>query len=913
MDENLINQTLDEYIVTEDIAVEEINVPTEDIEQEITIEEAVYDILVEPEEEIVVDISESMGWISGDSRYHSSLLGIDFPNQHPISAIEGLREELNEIERLQPMYSDEVNIANYYEWNNAAYNECGYFVSLAPDTSKIDICKGSDIFGVSVEAAGFIGGQDANIPRDNRYGLIATSGLVSVRCELEVEVGDYVISNAYGYATKSRSDYGYKVLALKNKNDVLYAIISLGVQADRMNALGTEVEAINSRVTANEQNIVSAINLASVAYNKSLEAAESSSVSEETVRNAIDSILNSEEKIKEFEQIVESTNVVSAQAKAIAESVSTSSITLCNQAINKANDAWAKADTVQSETYSLCAKIDKHSVGEYSQAYGLTLEQAQSILKLGMIYVPTPHEDERIHKEKYFWKSAEDESSIYYERTFTPGYLYEWREIPGSEIGIGWVTVDKNYGNLDNGLDDKKTPINTSAMAVYFNNTEIAIGNDNNNYAYWYTDSEEVYDLQGNIGIYDSYTLYHWENNHWVAVATLKGNVNNRMVSEIYQTTNEITMGVSNTRGCIAALSTSLTDVESRVQDVVKWTTGSDENGNSLSYNLATIDRSANKDGSSIALAVSDVNGNKVLNGATIVLNQEGRDSSIFVDADKINFNGGEIKFDATNINFDVDNYTIQSNKITFTADTDYSVIAANINMDGYVTFENLQNANGTTIINGANIATGTLNASQITTGTLGADVIYAGHLDASQITTGTLGAGFIDVADLSAFNATIGSFNINGSSIYHIQEVCIPQDANINKNPGVYIGADGIGLGHGAFYVTDQGVLMLNAYRGTNNTRYWTEMYGDEILCQSANGRCTQITDVGITTYSDYDTRIKKTQLNTDGIYVGDTCKIKVATPSKEYEGYSGNLEVQTSSGAKRLIFVNGIFVGTA
>lgn len=761
-------------------------------------------VLATEEYEVTMDEVTPIVMSEGGTMNHALLNNRELYDQHPITAITGLRDELDSIEALKTVYSDKRNVANYYKWNDAAYDEYGYFVSIVPDTSEIKICGGTDIFGVSVDGAGFIGGQDAT-PRDNTYGLIATSGLVDVRCESEVEVGNYVVSNAYGCATKSKSDYGYRVLALENKNGVLYAVISLGVQADRVNALGVEVEVLDSRVTANEENIVSATNLANIAHNKSLEAAESSSVSEEAVKKALESILNSEEKIKEFEQIVESANVAATQAKALAESAVTSSTTLCDQAIDRANDAWAKADEVETETYSLCAKIDKHSVGEYSQAYGLTLEQAQSILELGMIYVPTRHEDNGNHTEKYLWKYVEGEDPVYYERTFTPGYLYEWREIPGSEIGIGWVTVDKNYNETTEVDANEMDPINTSAMAVYFSSIEIAVGDDKNNYAYWYTDSKEVYDINGNTGVYEPYTLYHWENGHWAAVATLKGNVNNRMVSEVYQTTNEITLGVSNTRGCIAALSVSLSDTESKVQDMTKWTTGSDENGNSLSYNLATIDRSANKDGSSIALAVADVNGNKVLNGATIVLNQEGGDSSIYLDADKINFEAGDFTIDANKIDFTSEDFTLDASKIDFTGDDfsidankinfeaeDYSINASKITLDGETAFtvpETVEETaeDGTIVsktvtkINGGNIATGSIkaehleagaidvgeiDASQITSGTLDADRIGAGTITTTHLAAKSVTSTQISVSDLRAVSASIAGWTINTSSL---------------------------------------------------------------------------------------------------------------------------------------------------
>lgn len=701
MDENLINQTIDEYDITEDIETKEIDILVEDIEHEVLVEEISHDISVDSEDEVVIDVSEGMGWTSGDSRYHDSLLGIDFPRQHPIEAITGLREELDEIEKVKAVYSDRPNIANYYEWKDAAYDEYGYFVSLVPNTLKIDICSGADIFGVSVESAGFISIQDVDVPKNNMYGLVVTSGLVDVRCELDVEVGDYVVSNAYGYATKSNSNYGYRVLAQENKNGVEYAVIMLGVQADTTNILGTELDAIEKRVGAAETNIVSVTNIANQAYKKSAEASESSSVSAGVVKEALESILNAESNIKDFEQVLENTNTTAVQAKAIADSAVVHATTLKDEAISRANDAWAKADKVETEAYSLCAKIDKHSVGEYSQAYGLTLEQAQSILQPGMIYVPIKHKTSKTHVEKYDY--VVNEETRVYERTFMPGYLYEWREIPNSEIGFGWVTVDKNYDETTEAEANETSFINTSAMAVYFSNTEISVGGGDNNYVYWYTDSTEVYDINGDTKTYEPYTLYHWESDHWVAVATLKGNVNNRAISEVYQATNQISLSISNARGSFTSIDERLTDTESKVTSTTQWTKGSDEKGNVLLYNLATIEQQSDDGGSSIVLAVADMDGNKMLNGARIVLGQNNEDSYFWLDADRIDFKGGEIQFDANNINFE---------------GYDFSVIADKITMDGYVKFEHLAE-DGETTIHGGNIQADTLVADKITAGIL--------------------------------------------------------------------------------------------------------------------------------------------------------------------------------------------------
>ena len=327
MDEELMNviaeDSIDattsdsEHSIDIDEAIELVNVDTSisELEHDISVDEPTESVDIEDTTEVEIEIGEAIGWTSGDSTRHYSLNGRDEPNQHPIAAITGLRDELDEIERLKTVYSDKIGAANYYEWSDGAHDEYGYFVSLVPHTSSIQICSGTNVFGVTVESAGFVGGQGAIANKGNTYGLVATSGVVDVRCESNVTEEDYVVSNATGVAKKTTSNYGYKVIAVNEKHGVLYAAISLGVQASVTDSLDKDLKRLDERLTGAETNIVSAINVANQAYKKSSEASESSSVSEEAVKEALEAILEAEKNIEDFEKVLESTNNVAVQAK----------------------------------------------------------------------------------------------------------------------------------------------------------------------------------------------------------------------------------------------------------------------------------------------------------------------------------------------------------------------------------------------------------------------------------------------------------------------------------------------------------------------------------------------------------------------------------------------------------------------
>ena len=336
-------------------------------EEQISVSEANEDITIDAVATPVINIEEPTAMnitvqeVSGVSS--GTRIVVDHnasnPNQHTIGAITGLREELDYIKSLKTVYSNGVNVANYYEWygGNASDND-GCFVSLVTGTSTIKICDGSDILGVSVSGAGFVGGQDALVPRDNSYGLIVNSGLVDVRCELDVEVGDYVISNTRGYAKKADSNYGYKVLAKEEKDGIKYAVILLGVQADVTNALGRDLDGIDSRLDAAETNIVSAINIANQAYNKANEVEASNQMMSGKVDAAVGKVDDMAIDVENLSAQVSSSTLVSAQAKAIAESAATSAESMKNEAIEKTNEALASTSELRKEFEEKAAQID---------------------------------------------------------------------------------------------------------------------------------------------------------------------------------------------------------------------------------------------------------------------------------------------------------------------------------------------------------------------------------------------------------------------------------------------------------------------------------------------------------------------------------------------------------------------------
>lgn len=676
---------------------------------------------VTSEVNVDVHVDEGIGWVGTSANRHDSLSGRNEPEQHSINAIIGLRDELDQIEALKTVRSNNYNNANYYEWNGAMPSETGYFVSLVNHTDKIEICTGNDIFGVTVDNAGFVGGDNEEQTKASISGLVVTSGLVGVKCESDVIEGDYVVSNAYGIATKTDSGCGYKVIATGNQNDVFYAYIVLGVQACTTDMLGKKVNRLDSRVETNEINIAAVMQRANEAYVKAEENASSSTDTNTKLDNVIskvdeidgsvDSIISkvddgTQEAISRAEEIAN-------EAKVSAEAAKQEAIEASNSALEKAGEIektiepitmWidpdtgntgasyyvkhiengleAKADmetvstldkenklliTQNAENYTrVLSSINKYCIGEYSQAYGLTAEQAKKILSADMIYIPLQCDGADTHTETY--------GAI--ERSFTYGFYYKWTadNLWSEKIGKVWFSETQPTGD---------------------------------SYDYWCT----------------SDALYLLDDGEWIEVATVAGSVNTRVTSMIRQDVDSISAEIVNACGGVT-LSEKISNMDASIASSTFW-------GNDDGKTYATVfKQTSDEDKSSLALAAYKYNTSEgvgettPLTGANIVLNQDDNASHIYLDADHIAFDG----------------------ETMFTTDKQ----------------------DGATKINGANIATGTIKANAIDTTTLSAisaDVgtVTAGVLQSDNYQSGSSGMkldltnGTADIT--GTINATSGSF----------------------------------------------------------------------------------------------------------------------------------------------------------
>lgn len=343
--------------------------------------------IIEVDEVEVVDVEIDGAFPSlgepNEQLNHALLNNREIPDQHPITAISGLRRELDDINSLQVVYSDKKQQADYYLWhdeNPLGQNRQGLFVSiyqkvehdaLHNSTCCIEICDGTcDVFGVVVAEAGFVGGNtylevenqyenDAicvhkeRLANNHKYGLIVHSGLVAVCCDINVEVGNYVVPKSNGQAQKSKGNYGYLVTSLSEINGVRHAIISLNASSTLAKQTADVVEDLTERVSASEHNIVSATNVANSAYSLALDAKENANVSSEYIKEKVEEVLG---KMDEADGIIgnlsESVNNAwanAALAKAMAEDAVNSAQEIGGKAIVDANKALEEVYKTKQE------------------------------------------------------------------------------------------------------------------------------------------------------------------------------------------------------------------------------------------------------------------------------------------------------------------------------------------------------------------------------------------------------------------------------------------------------------------------------------------------------------------------------------------------------------------------------------
>lgn len=530
---------------------------------------------------------------------HSLLDGRELPNQHPISAISNLKEELDEIKSLKRVYSSENGFGEFRKWddeNPKWEDRSGYFVKLIGGTENVAICTNQDdVYGVSVIHSGFVGGQDISDKSDDPlYALVGITGALRVRTDGTATTGDYIVPNELGVATKSKNNCGYKVISTGSYASYEYLTIAVTPQNDKINKIyGTLMDAEGSfgnivvRLGEVESRVDNATDRINIAINNNDEL---KNLIKENTKNIESVGATAQEAQKAANQATEKAN----QAVTEANNAKNEALAAANEAKDRVNASLADINDLKdkmtiissfndgdgntgvqgfvdvaeknnmllgslqesvneygTDITSISQQIketeaaiqhlvvhsDKYSVGEYSLSYGLSYDEAKSLLKNGDTYIATFTHTETMKQTIENPDDPDNPTVTTTDFSFERGYAYQW-----DATNMMWIKGES-----------------VSTATTYSQGTNVG--------DLWFCWQEVGYtDESGNTRTLIPGTLYRWsEDGQWVAIATTDGNYKSRMISSIKQTADGIYSDVANLRGDVSTISQEVDKISTRV------------------------------------------------------------------------------------------------------------------------------------------------------------------------------------------------------------------------------------------------------------------------------------------------------------------------------------------------------------
>lgn len=371
------------------------------------------------------------------------------------------------------------------------------------------------------------------------------------KAQITVQIGDggYANENKLCFLYKYEADVapGYKVVQTLEDKGIKYVLIDLDSSNSSLVRLQDKFNDLNRMVAAVEQNVVTAINMANIAYDKvngEGDTEGSGGVNKETLDVVVNTQLTAENAMdlsEKTEKDLIDTNVLLENTKAFAEEVDADlkeargildeTKETADKATEEIEDLWAEDGALSESVQKLVGDVNEYAIGDTSQARGLTLSQANKIVKSRVIYVPLVETTETY---------ASDSGSV--NQKFVPGNSYRWN-------GNGWDA----------------TVSNVMFSSVYENGSSGK---------YWYTGNNDVVktdDVHGNKK-YQKETLYAWIENKWTEVAS-KDSIA-RVVSRTKQAANEVSTEIVSARGQYAYLGARINNDETLIEQVAKHSNG---------------------------------------------------------------------------------------------------------------------------------------------------------------------------------------------------------------------------------------------------------------------------------------------------------------------------------------------------
>lgn len=565
--------------------------------------------------EDLLDITAESG-----TKAHSLLHGRELSDQHPITAISGLRDELDEIESIKRVYSSENGLGEFRKWNDdnpKGEDRSGYFVTIVPGTDNVEICDSThDVYGISVKNSGFVGNQNELDKSDDwTYTMVGIVGTMRVRTDGTARNGEYVVPNAYGEATLSENNYGYKVLSQGSYPSYNYVTIAITPQSDALSRIEgslsgsqADISQILIELNITKDKADEALDKSQIAIDTSLSNEELMEILGETVNDAKRQATTANDVATAAQTAADQAKSNAAQALSTAQKAYSDAQTVAKEAVDTANSALAEVSDLKDdmtalsewsngENYGitgfvsqanedhttlatlvagfgpdgsdiaaimqkidkngaviqhLVAHVDRYAVGEYSLSYGLTHDEAMSILQDTYVYVPTVTHSETM-----------SDVTTDFER----GYAYTWNNV---------------YGIWEQSAE----PVSTSTSYK-----------DGSNGDLWYVwqDVEQLDDEGKVVTTYLPGTLYEWIDNMWAAVATVSDNYQGRVLTSVKQTADTIESSVINSKAEGSTLRQKLDSIFTTVYNSDGYISSLEQTANSIRAGTYTPDGTASQ------------------------------------------------------------------------------------------------------------------------------------------------------------------------------------------------------------------------------------------------------------------------------------------------------------------------------
>lgn len=202
---------------------------------------------------------------------------------------------------------------------------------------------------------------------------------------------------------------------------------------------------------------------------------------------------------------------------------------------------------------SIVMDIERYNVGQFSQSYGMSYDDAVEVIPEGTMYVPTVAHSENLMRDELGDVNSDTEvlnAGTLEDReantdiVYLPSQTFDALEVIEMQTYDFEVEEDKTYRYIWNGLGWEKGAA-VSMSTVYFDGSE-----DND---LWYC-IQDVFNPQesvseGTDGIYRAGTLYAWKGGRWFAIATTHDSLLSRSISLVRQTADSYSVEIRSLKG----------------------------------------------------------------------------------------------------------------------------------------------------------------------------------------------------------------------------------------------------------------------------------------------------------------------------------------------------------------------------